>query len=88
MAKKAAYGAGERIRDAHKQKARRETRRAIYEGRLKRKPCSVCGTRERNNAHHPDYDNPLDVVFYCEDHHIHYHRMERRIKRALTREEA
>ena len=51
---------------------------AIRDGRLKKKPCEVCGSMTNLHAHHDDYAKPLDVRWLCAKHH---HRMhgERRI---------
>jgi ribosomal protein S27AE len=42
--------------------------RALKDGRLKRKPCEVCGA-ETVEAHHADYSKPLDVRWLCKPHH-------------------
>jgi uncharacterized protein (DUF983 family) len=47
---------------------------AIRDGRLAKKPCQVCGC-ERTEAHHPDYDAPLDVVWLCVPHHVEVHQL-------------
>jgi hypothetical protein len=45
---------------------------AIRDGRLKRLNCAVCGDKD-SHAHHEDYSNPLEVVFYCKYHHAERH---------------
>lgn len=52
---------------------------AIRDGRLKREPCIVCG--DIAEAHHPNYDAPLDVVWLCTHHHIEAHSIARRLNR-------
>lgn len=47
--------------------------KALASGRLRREPCSVCGTTERVLAHHEDYSKPLDVVWHCPTHHGQRH---------------
>ncbi len=37
-------------------------------------PCSVCGTTENVEKHHPDYSKPFEVVFLCRPHHRELHR--------------
>ncbi len=53
-------------------KKRRNTRpdlnHAIRDGKVKRLPCSVCGD-PKSEAHHHDYNKPLDVIFFCDKHH-------------------
>ena len=50
---------------------------AIKRGELQRQPCWVCG--EKAQAHHPDYSQPLDVVWLCVLHHRQAHAIIRRI---------
>ena len=38
---------------------------------LKRQPCWCGATAE---AHHPDYDKPLEVEWLCKKHHMEKHR--------------
>jgi hypothetical protein len=49
---------------------------ALRAGRVQKTPCMVCG--ERAEAHHPDYDQPLDVVWLCPAHHKQVHAMARK----------
>lgn len=44
---------------------------AVRDGRLMRLPCFVCGIKAQ--AHHPDYDRPLDVMWLCPRHHKDAH---------------
>lgn len=37
-------------------------------GKLIQRPCYLCGN-EKSEAHHPDYDKPLEVVWVCRKHH-------------------
>lgn len=45
---------------------------ALRDGRLHKLPCWVCGS-ENVEAHHPDYDAPLSVVWLCAEHHKEIH---------------
>ena len=45
---------------------------AIQKGLLIRKPCEVC-EEVKVDAHHPDYDKPLDVMWLCRLHHVAWH---------------
>lgn len=40
---------------------------ALRDGKLQKLPCLICG--HQAEAHHPDYDRPLDVVWLCPPHH-------------------
>lgn len=42
---------------------------AIRDGRLFRKPCEVCGSTYKIEAHHEDYLKPLEVNWLCKEHH-------------------
>ncbi len=57
-----------------KEGARGSVNRAIKNGTITRKPCEVCGTSDRIEAHHDDYSKPLDVRFLCQKHHNQHHR--------------
>lgn len=46
----------------------------IRRGKIKKNPCSICGSQENIEAHHQDYDKPLDVVWFCRSHHLECHR--------------
>jgi hypothetical protein len=58
---------------AFRRRARRMAMHAVYMGRLDRKPCEVCGTNEKIEAHHDDYSKPLDVRWLCQAHHRQWH---------------
>ena len=46
---------------------------AVSKGKLKRLPCEVCGL-EKSEAHHDDYEKPLDVRWLCKKHHTEHHK--------------
>ena len=54
-----------------RKKANTAVGNAVRDGRLKKQPCWVCGSKAV--AHHPDYDRPLDVVWLCQPHHKQAH---------------
>lgn len=56
-----------------KQVAHTKVANAIRGGRLARLPCSECG-ETKVEAHHVDYDKPLDVIWLCKSHHAQLHR--------------
>jgi hypothetical protein len=43
--------------------------------------CIVCGS-EKVEAHHPDYDRPLDVIWMCPVHHKQTHAMAKQFLKA------
>ena len=47
---------------------------ALRSGRLQKLPCLVCG-EQKVEGHHPDYDQPLSVVWLCNKHHRETHAM-------------
>lgn len=46
---------------------------AIRNGSVTRKPCEVCMSNN-SEAHHPDYEKPLDVIWLCRIHHKAEHK--------------
>jgi hypothetical protein len=48
-------------------------RRAVLNGTVKPQPCWVCGAKAV--AHHPDYSQPLEVVWLCQAHHRQAHAL-------------
>lgn len=53
-------------------KARDKVKYAKRIGRLISEPCRICGGNEVE-AHHKDYDKPLDVIWLCKKHHMEEH---------------
>jgi hypothetical protein len=49
--------------------ARRKLNLYVYYGKVKRRPCEVCGATDGIEAHHEDYSKPLDVNWLCPTHH-------------------
>ena len=48
---------------------------ALKQGRLNKKPC-LCGDK-KVEAHHPDYNKPLNVLWVCKKCHVNIHRKKR-----------
>jgi hypothetical protein len=46
---------------------------AIRRGELSKEPCMVCETRLSVEAHHSDYQKPLDVIWLCKACHLETH---------------
>lgn len=60
--------------DARKNKARCQVTFAIAKGRLKRGQCEIgVDCRGEIQAHHDDYDKPLEVRWFCRRHHALLH---------------
>jgi len=59
-----------------KVRARRMVNSAVQTGKLQRGKCVKCGTEENIEAHHTDYDKPLEVEWICKKHHIEFHNSE------------
>ncbi len=47
---------------------------AVRSGRLKRRPCKVCGN-PGSQGHHEDYAKTFDVIWLCQKHHKFLHRI-------------
>lgn len=60
-------------------------RQAVYLAKLPKKPCEVCG-QIKAQAHHDDYNKPLDVRWLCHQHHVEWHGKNEPI-RLITRED-
>lgn len=48
----------------------------VRRGKIAKQPCSECGNPEAQ-AHHENYDKPLDVIWLCKDCHVHLHNVSR-----------
>jgi hypothetical protein len=64
--------------DQKKRKARTSVMNALKSGRLIKQSCRKCGKPAQ--AHHEDYDRPLDVIWLCSEHHAELHAMNRVIQ--------
>ena len=53
--------------------ARSRANVAQKSGRLKPRPCEVCGKAEVEK-HHDDYDKPFEVRWLCRKHHRQLHQ--------------
>lgn len=45
----------------------------ILTKKLKRLPCVICGN-EKSDAHHYNYDSPLNIIWICRKHHAKLHK--------------
>jgi len=64
------------MNNAIKTKARDAIKVALRNGTILRKPCVVCSDF-KSSAHHPDYNQPLSVIFLCDKHHKQFHIIDR-----------
>lgn len=55
-----------------KNKCRAYTNSYIKRGKLERGVCEVCES-DKVEAHHDDYNKPLEVRWFCRKHHLEYH---------------
>lgn len=53
------------------------TRNYIKLGVLIKEKCEFCGTNENIEAHHEDYSKPLDIKWFCRNHHREHHKNQR-----------
>lgn len=60
-----------------KMRAHAVVRQALRKGELKRGKCEVCQSL-RCEAHHDDYAKPLEVRWFCRQHHQQLHASLRR----------
>ena len=62
-----------RLLHPEKKLAHQAVARALSRGDIVRKPCEVCGSTTRIEAHHDDYSKRLDVRWLCKKHHVEVH---------------
>lgn len=63
-----------RIKNRKKDLARRIFWNTFRYGSIPKLPCQVCGVNEFVEAHHCDYDKPLEVMWLCGFHHKEWHK--------------
>ena len=79
--KKPGYNAAHsrKFREKHPEKraAHLAVARALRAGTLAKQPCSICGST-KSESHHDDYTQPLDVIWFCRQHHAAHHEIKRK----------
>ncbi len=94
IAQKKKYSAQNKEKAAKRYKRHRQThpkeikaKSKIYaqvkNGNIVRQPCRDCG-HPVVDAHHPDYDKPLDVVWLCRTHHNREHSRLREVAQYVS----
>lgn len=56
-----------------KVKARCDLNHAVRDGKVSKEPCKICGSN-KSEAHHQDYNKPLEVIWLCFNHHREFHK--------------
>jgi hypothetical protein len=51
---------------------------ALRLGKVFPMPCIICGAA-KTEGHHPDYDQPLSVIWLCRPHHLEVHLMAKKL---------
>ena len=69
-------------RNRKKRYAHGVVRRALVSGRLVRQDCQSCGSSQNIQAHHEDYDKPIDVEWLCSKCHAAHHKHLRHLERS------
>jgi len=59
-------------RDVLKKYARQNTNKLLSKGIIIKQKCLKCGD-SNVEAHHPDYNKPLEVIWLCRIHHAEIH---------------
>lgn len=72
-ASRSAWSKRERLNKTPGYIARSVVAYALRTGQLQRLPCQFCGTTSRVQAHHDDYQQPLNVMWLCQRHHAGRH---------------
>lgn len=62
-----------KVNNPYKIIAHRMVANAVKTGKLIRMCCQLCSNK-KSEAHHCDYNKPLDVMWLCRLHHIEWHK--------------
>ncbi len=68
-----------------KRRAHAAVAKAVEDGTLTPRVCAMCRSNE-SEAHHPDYFQPLSVVWMCRSHHQKEHSALRRLPESAREE--
>lgn len=61
-----------------KRSVRKVTQYYIKTGIIVKQSCEVCAVNEDVEAHHDDYNKPMEVRWLCRKHHLEHHKNEKR----------
>jgi hypothetical protein len=64
-------------KNKEKRAAHRKVQHALSKGIIVRQPCLICGNT-KSEGHHEDYTQPLEVIWFCRQHHHAHHEMKRK----------
>lgn len=64
--------------------AREAVGNALKYGKLVKYPCEECGKVETVEAHHDDYEKPLDIRWLCKHHHNLHHWAVKKARQSAT----
>ena len=67
-----------------KNNARSVASQAKKKGKIKRKPCYICGDRGMI-MHHEDYNKPLEIIWLCKTHHYMLHQAGNSLQKMIRR---
>lgn len=81
-----AFELDRKLNHPEKNQARWAVKQALKTGKLIKGPCAICGTTENIEAHHWSYakENWLNVIWWCQPHHMRFHGEERRLKKITS----
>lgn len=68
------FGTGHTEEERKKRRKARELfHHYMRDNHMERQPCEICG--DKAEAHHDDYDKPLEVRWLCFKHHREWHKI-------------
>ena len=73
LARRRANGKIYRAKHKDKISARAKLLWALKTGKISKLPCYVCKNSSYVEAHHPNYNQPLTVLWFCLRHHREIH---------------
>ena len=69
-------------KNKEKRSAHRKVQHALRKMILTKQPCLICGNL-KSEAHHEDYSQPLEVIWFCRAHHAAHHEAKRKVETFL-----